>query len=47
MVNKTKNKDIPSMPNETTNWLTDKKKSLGNNSDNFKLKCECAIFKEN
>jgi hypothetical protein len=38
VVSKTKNKEIPSIPNEMTNWLIDKKKSNGNGSDNSQFK---------
>lgn len=38
VVNKTKNKEIPSIPNEITNWLIDKKKSNGKKFDKAELK---------
>jgi len=38
VVNKTKNKEIPSIPNEITNWLIDKKKSNGKIFDSVELK---------
>lgn len=48
MVNRTKNKEIPSIANEITNWLIDKKKSNGNKCVNFMLsKLDWKSFKAN